>query len=71
MCDRLLESPMIHCDETCVQILKEPGRVPTSQSWMWIQASGPRDRKVVLFEYTSSRAQEVPLRLLEVIVAML
>jgi hypothetical protein len=32
---------------------------------MWVQASGPPDRKVVLFVYTSSRAQEVPLRLLE------
>jgi transposase len=64
MRDRLLESPVIHCDETRVQVLKEPGRDPTSQSWMWVQTSGPPDRKVVLFDYTSSRAQEVPLRLL-------
>lgn len=63
MRDRLLESPVIHCDETRVQVLKEPDRDPTSQSWMWVQASGPRDRKVVLFNYTSSRAQEVSLRL--------
>ncbi|WP_339536409.1 IS66 family transposase, partial [Pseudomonas hunanensis] len=34
-------------------------------SWMWVQASGPPDRQVVLFDYTTSRAQEVPLRLLE------
>ncbi|EPN55336.1 ISPpu15, transposase, partial [Pseudomonas syringae pv. actinidiae ICMP 19079] len=65
MRDRLFESPFIHCDETRVQVLKEPGRDPTSQSWMWVQASGPPDRKVVLFDYTSSRAQEVPLCLLE------
>jgi len=65
MRDRLLESPVIHCDETRVQVLKEPDRDPTSQSWMWVQASGPPDRKVVLFDYTSSRAQEVPVRLLE------
>ncbi|AHF65906.1 ISPsy5, transposase [Pseudomonas cichorii JBC1] len=65
MCDRLLESLVIHCDETRVQVLKEPDRDPTSQSWMWVQASGPPDRKVVLFDYTSSRAQEVPLRLLD------
>jgi transposase len=32
MRDRLLESPVIHCDETRVQVLKEPGRDPTSQS---------------------------------------
>lgn len=65
MRDRLLESPVIHCDETRVQVLKEADRDPTSQSWMWIQASGPPDRKVMLFDYTSSRAQDVPLRLLE------
>jgi transposase len=65
MRDRLLESPVIHCEETRVQVLKEPDRDPTSQSWMWVQASGSPDRKVVLFDYTSSRAQEVPLRLLE------
>lgn len=65
MRDRLLESPIIHCDETRVQVLKEPDRDPTSQSWMWVQASGPPERKVVLFDYTSSRAQDVPMRLLE------
>lgn len=65
MRDRLFESPFIHCDETRVQILKEPDRDPTSQSWMWVQASGPPDRKVVLFDYTTSCAQEVPLCLLE------
>ena len=64
MRDRLLESPIVHCDETRVQVLKEPGRDPTSQSWMWVQASGPSERPVLLFDYTTSRAQEVPLRLL-------
>lgn len=65
MRDRLLESPVIHCDEARVQVLKEADRDPTSESWMWVQASGPPDQKVVLFDYTSSRAQDVPLRLLE------
>ncbi|MGY3302843.1 transposase [Pseudomonas sp. PvR086] len=32
---------------------------------MWVQASGLPDRKVVLFDRITSRAQEVPLRLLE------
>ena len=30
-----------------------------------VQASGPPDRKVVPFDYTTNCAQEVPLRLLE------
>lgn len=32
---------------------------------MWVQASGSPDRRVVLFDYTSSRTQDVPSRLLE------
>lgn len=63
--DRLLESPVIHCDETRLQVLKEPDRDPGSQSWMWVQTGGPPAQPVILFDYTSSRAQEVPQRLLE------
>lgn len=63
--DRLLESPVIHCDETRLQVLKEPDRDPGSQSWMWVQTGGPPAHPVVLFDYTSSRAQDVPQRLLE------
>ncbi len=65
MRDRLLESRVIHCDETRVQVLKEPDREPSSQSWMWVQTGGPPDRPVILFDYSTSRAQEVPTRLLE------
>ncbi len=64
MRDRLLDSPVIHCDETRLQVLNEAGRDPTSQSWMWVQTGGPPDHPVILFDYTTSRAQEVPLRLL-------
>lgn len=60
-----LSSRIIHCDETRVQVLKEPGREPSSQSWMWVQTGGPPDRPVILFDYTTSRAQEVPVRLLD------
>jgi len=40
MRDTLLDSPVIHCDETRVQVLKEPGRDSSSHSWMWVQTSG-------------------------------
>ncbi|WP_122853313.1 IS66 family transposase [Pseudomonas viridiflava] len=56
---------VIHCDETRVQVLKEPDREPSSQSWMWVQTGGPPDRPVILFDYSTSRAQEVPTRLLD------
>jgi len=64
MRDRLLDFPVLHCDETRLQVLHEPGRDPTTQSWMWVQSGGPPDKPVILFDYSSSRAQEVPLRLL-------
>ncbi len=64
MRDNLLSGPVIHCDETRVQVLKEPGREPGSQSWMWVQTCGPPEKPVILFDYSSSRAQEVPTHLL-------
>jgi transposase len=63
--DSLLASRIIHCDETRVQVLKEPDREPSSQSWMREQTGGPHDKPVILFDYSTSRAQEVPTRLLE------
>ncbi|MGO2204470.1 IS66 family transposase [Pseudomonas helleri] len=65
MRDSLLASRVIHCDETRVQVLKEPDREPSSHSWMWVQTGGPPDQPVILFDYSTSRAQEVPTRLLE------
>ena len=35
MRDSLLDGCLIHMDETVVQVLKEPGRSPTSNSYMW------------------------------------
>ncbi|SFS24818.1 Transposase [Pseudomonas sp. NFACC42-2] len=65
MRDNLLASRVIHCDETRVQVLKEPDREPSSQSWMWVQTGGPPDKPVILFDYSTSRAQDVPARLLD------
>ncbi|MBS0355699.1 MAG: IS66 family transposase [Proteobacteria bacterium] len=65
MRDVLLGHDVIHMDETPVQVLKEPGRVATSKSQMWVQRGGPPGKPVILFEYDPSRAQAVPLRLLE------
>ncbi len=65
MRDSLLASRVIHCDETRVQVLKEPDREPSSQSWMWVQTGGPPDKPVILFDYSTSRSQEVTTRLLD------
>ena len=41
--DRLLEAPVIHGDETELQVLKEDGRAATTKSYLWLQmtATGP------------------------------
>lgn len=61
--DALLQAPLIHCDETRVQVLKEPGKTAQSQSYMWVQVAGS-DRPVILFDYDPSRSGSVPERLL-------
>jgi len=65
MRDVLLGHDVVHMDETPVQVLKEPGRAASSKSQMWVQRGGPPGKPVILFEYDPSRAQAVPLRLLE------
>lgn len=39
--------------------------LPSAHSWMWVQSGGPPDKPIVLFDYSASRAQDVPLRLLD------
>lgn len=56
---------IIQMDETSVQVLKEKGRSPQSQSYMWVRRGGPPDQPVILFDYEPSRGGSVPARLLE------
>lgn len=62
--DGLLEGPLIHCDETRVQVLNEPGKTAQSQSYMWVQVAGAGEHQIVLFDYDPSRSGSVPERLL-------
>lgn len=53
---RLLTGPVIHADETVVQVLREPGKKPKTDSRMWVYCAGelgaPSD---ILFEYQPTR----------------
>jgi transposase len=59
--DHLLDAPLMHGDETQVQVLKEPGKSAQSKSYMWVQmtqgsgvdGTGPPIR---LFAYAASRS---------------
>jgi transposase len=62
----LLEQNVIHADETVVQVLKEPDKPATSESRMWLYASGKRDQKPIrYFEYQPDRSGENARRFLK------
>lgn len=57
----LLTEPILHADETTVQVLKEPDKPAQSQSYMWLyRTSGSSSHPVVLFEYQPGRGQVYP-----------
>jgi transposase len=61
----LLAGDLVQCDETPFQVLKEPGKLATSLSYLWAQRGGGRDAPILLYDYDPSRSGEVPQRLLE------
>ncbi|MTV51068.1 IS66 family transposase [Heliobacillus mobilis] len=66
MKSHLLQQPVVHADETVIQVLKEEGKKPSSESRMWVYCSGSTSTKpVVLFEYQPTRSGEHARRFLE------
>jgi len=56
MRQELLSSPYLHCDETFFQVMDEPGRSNTTQSYMWVTTGGRGERRVVLYQYSRTRS---------------
>lgn len=51
----LLDEPVVHADETHLQVLKENGRAATAQSEMWVYASAERSGwQIRCFDYRDS-----------------
>jgi transposase len=53
------------CDETALQVLREPGRAATTKSWLWIQKGGPPGKPIILVNYSPTRAGDVAKSLFE------
>lgn len=57
---KLLQEDIAHADESGLQVLDEPGRAPTSKSFMWMYRTG-RDRPpIILYDYQTTRASKHP-----------
>ena len=63
--EQLLTEPLIHADETVIQVLKEEGRKATTESRMWVYTSGRSPTPTVLFEYQPTRSGQHARRFLE------
>lgn len=58
-------SPVVGMDETVLQVLKEPGRSPTSESRMWVARAFHEGRPLLFFVYNPSRGKSVAQAILE------
>jgi transposase len=56
----LYQGPVLHIDETRLQVLQEPGREATQQSFMWVYRGGPPNQPVIWFQYAETRSGKVP-----------
>lgn len=63
--EHICQQPIVHMDETTVQVLEEPGKTAQSKSFMCCIGHF-EDKPAVIFDYDPSRSQSVPERLLTV-----
>ena len=62
---RLLQCDILHADETAVQVLREPGRDPSSNSYMWVYVSGRYEDPCIVYEYSPGRGADYPKHFLK------
>ena len=66
LCEQtMLAYPVMHCDETTVQVLKEKDREAQKKSYMWVRVGGPPTRPVRLFRYAAGRGGAIACELLD------
>lgn len=57
--EEILSGNIISADETPLQVLREPGRSPTSKSYMWIFRRGNPGKQVLVYQYHETRSGSV------------
>jgi len=58
---QLCQHKFLHSDATTLQVLREPGKSPQSDSQMWVyRTSGDAEHAIILYEYQPDKGQERP-----------
>ncbi|MCL1981796.1 MAG: IS66 family transposase [Clostridiales bacterium] len=58
---QLCQHKFLHSDSTTLQVLREPGKPPQSESQMWVyRTSGDAEHPIILYEYQPDKKQERP-----------
>jgi transposase len=57
--DEVLAGSYLSIDETTLQVLQEPGRAPTSKSYMWLFRRGDPEKPVLIYAYHATRSGDV------------
>ena len=66
MIETMLKEPVLHGDETTIQVLHELGRPAQSKSYEWVyRTSGCAEHKVTIYDYQETRKQEHPQEFLK------
>ena len=66
MHELMMKESHIHCDETPVQVLNEPGKKVTSKSYMWVYSSIKESKRPVkIFDYRPDRKATNPQEFLK------
>ncbi len=61
----LLKQSVLHADETVVQVLREPDKKASSNSYMWLyRTSGCASHPIALYEYQPTRSSAHPKKFL-------
>lgn len=59
MREDILKGFQIQADETPLQVLQEPGRNPTTKSYMWLFRGGSVEKPVIMYQYHETRSGQV------------
>ena len=61
----LLKKEVLHADETVLEVLCEPGREATTNSYMWLYRTSSNSMPIILYDYTQGRSGDYAVNFLE------